>query len=126
MQVVSRFAPAGRATWSAYLVTSLDLKPWAFHLHLGHRHNNNLSNDRVNIWRASPATSYQPLEKLKLVVDTGIDTNTGRGADADPFFAIAGLIWSQRSNLDIDLGVRAECTDNMRTVAAQAGLAFRR
>jgi hypothetical protein len=116
---------AGRHTWSAYVVSSVDLKPWAFHLHLGHRHNNNLSNDRVNIWHASLATSWQVLEPLKLVLDVGTDTNTDRGTDDHPYFAIAGLIWSVRPNLDIDLGVRTERTDNMRTVATLAGLAFR-
>jgi hypothetical protein len=116
---------AGRHTWSAYVVASVDLKPWAFHLHLGHLHNNNLSNDRVNIWHASIAATYQVLDSLKLVFDTGVDTNTDRGADSDPFFAIAGLIWSVRPNLDLDLGVRTERSDSMRTVAALAGMAVR-
>jgi hypothetical protein len=116
---------AGRNTWSAYIVTTLDHKPWAFHLHLGHQHNNNLSNDRVNIWHGSLAASVQLLDPLKLVLDLGTNTNTDRGSDWHPFFAIAGLIWSVRPNLDLDLGVRSERTDSMRAVAALAGMAIR-
>jgi len=121
----TRSLGAGRNTWSAYLVSSVELKPWAFHFHLGHRHNNNLSNDRVNIWHASMAASYQLHETMKLVVDGGIDTNTDRGADSDPVFGIVGLIWSARDNLDVDLGVRAEHTDTSRTTALLAGMAVR-
>jgi hypothetical protein len=116
---------AGRTTWSAYLVTTVDLKPWAFHLHLGHRHNNNTFNERVDIWHASAAASYQVLDSLKLVVDAGVDTNTDRGAGSHPFFAIAGLIWSVRPDFDLDLGVRTERSDTMRAMVALAGMAFR-
>lgn len=116
---------AGRHTWSAYLATSVDLTPWAFHLHLGHLHNNNTFNDRVNIWHVSAAATRQVADGLKLVVDAGIDTNTDRTADSDPFFAIAGLIWSPRHNLDFDLGVRTERSDTLRAVTTLAGVTIR-
>lgn len=116
---------AGRMTWSLYQVTTVDLKPWAFHLHLGHHHNNNTFSERVDIWHISAAVTWLVHEKLKLVLDAGQNTPTETGATSDPAFVIGGLIWSPRSNFDIDLGIRTERSDTQRALAGLAGITFR-
>ena len=116
---------AGKHTWSAYLTTSYETAPWTWHLHLGHVHHNNNSNERVDIWHASVAAERQLGKSLKVVLDAGIDTNTQNGSASDPVFAIAGLIWSIRPDFDLDLGFKAERTDQYRASALLAGLAWR-
>jgi len=115
----------GRVTWSAYLTASYHPGPWNLLLHLGHVHHNNTFNERRDIWHGSAALVRQFGESLQAVVDTGIDTNTDRRARSNPTFLIAGLIWSARKNLDLDLGYRLESSDTLRARALLAGLAWR-
>jgi len=46
-------------------------------LHIGHLHPNNTFKERIDIWHASAALVYK-VSCLKLVVDSGFDTNTDR------------------------------------------------
>lgn len=94
-------------------------------LHLGHVHHNNTFNERENIWHASAAVVRQPGETLRLVFDTGIDTNTEYSAKADPVFLITGLIYSPHQNFDIDVGYKLESTDSSRARTLLAGLTLR-
>lgn len=114
----------GELSWSLYLVTTWSDAPWAFHLHLGHLHHNSTFNERVDLWHASTAAQRQIGGRLRLILDAGIDTNTARLANSNPTFAIAGAIWSPRSNLDLDAGIKA-IHDGARSRALLAGLTFR-
>ena len=115
----------GRHTWSAYVTASYATAPWPWPLHLGHVHHNNTFSERVDIWHASAAVVRQAGEKLKLILDAGIDTNTDRGAEADPVFLITGLIYTPRRNFDIDVGYRMESTESWRARTLLAGLTVR-
>ena len=115
----------GKTTLSAYVIASHETAPWTWHLHLGHVHHNNTFNERENIWHASAAVVRQLGETLKLVLDTGIDTNTDRGAKADPVFLVTGLIYTPHPDIDIDLGYRLESADSWRARTLLAGLTLR-
>jgi hypothetical protein len=115
----------GKHTLSAYLIASYEAAPWTWLLHLGRVHHNNTFNEREDIWHASAAVVRQLGETLKLVLDTGVDTNTDHNADADPVFLIAGLIYTLYPNFDIDVGYRLESTDSSRARSLLAGLALR-
>jgi len=115
----------GRVNWNAYVVNSYKLEDWAFNLHVGHVHNNNTLNERVNVWHASASVLYSIVKSLRLIADAGIDTHTERGADADPIFLIVGTIWSPRDNFDLDFGIRWERADTENTRALLAGLTWR-
>lgn len=115
----------GRSTWSAYVTASYETAPWTWHLHLGHVHHNNTFNERVDIWHASAAVERQLGDALKIVLDTGIDTNTDRSDSSSPVFLITGLIYSPRRNIDIDVGYRIERTDSWRARTWLAGLTLR-
>jgi hypothetical protein len=116
---------AGRHTWNAYIVSSYALEQWAFHLHLGHFHFSNEFNDRVNIWHASAAVERKLTDDLRIVFDTGVDTNTDREANKELVFLVAGLIYSPRPNLDIDVGYKIESTDTLRANALLTGITLR-
>lgn len=115
----------GKHTWSLYQVTSVELAPWSFHLHLGHLHHNNTFNERRDLWHASFSVIRQAGAALKLVFDTGVDTNTDRNSASNPVFATAGLIWSPWPEVDVDAGYRIEHSDNARRTALLAGLTMR-
>jgi len=116
---------AGRTTWNANMVNSLKLDGWAFNLHVGHVHNNNNSNERINLWHASASALYSVTKSVRLIADTGIDTNSQRGSDSNPIFLITGAIWSPRDNLDFDVGYRWERTDTENARVLLAGLTWR-
>lgn len=115
----------GRNTWSLYVVGTYNPAPWAFHLHLGHLHHNNTFNERVDIWHASAAIVRQVGESLRLILDTGIDTNTDRTVRSNPTFLVTGLIYSPRANLDLDLGYKFVSDDRLRGQSLLAGLTLR-
>lgn len=115
----------GKTAWSAYLVTTYDAAPWSAHLHLGHVHHNNTSNERVDLWHASAAITHQTGERLRLVFDTGVDTHTDPAVDSGPVFVIFGAIWSPWSDFDVDIGLKSERSDVHRAHALLAGLTWR-
>lgn len=116
---------SGRVTWSAYLTASYQPDPWTLLLHLGHVHHNNAASERRDIWHASAAVVRRLGEVLQLVLDAGIDTNTDRSARSNPTFLTAGMIWSIRKNVDIDLGYRLGSSDTQRLHTLLAGFALR-
>ena len=116
---------AGRHTWSAYIVSSYALDQWAFHLHLGHFHFSNELNARVNIWHASAAVERKLTDDLRIVIDTGVDTNTDPEAKKELAFLITGLVYSPRPNFDLDLGYKVERTDSLRANALLTGITLR-
>lgn len=115
----------GELSWSAYVISSVDIKPWMFLLHGGHQHHNNSFNERVDIWHVSAAVVYDASERLRLILDCGIDNNTNLNARSDPAFVIVGGIWSPRTDLDIDLGLRHTSSDVAHANALLAGLTLR-
>lgn len=115
----------GRTAWTLYLVSGYQLEKWEFLLHLGHIHHNNVLSERVDLWHASTAVTWQATEKLKLILDVGIDRNTEPHAKADPVFAIGGLIYSPVENFDLDVGYRTIALDGTQIKVLLAGLTLR-
>ena len=115
----------GRANWSAFVVASYHLQPWGLHLHLGHVHVNNTSSERVNLWHASAAAVVAASDSLKLIVDTGIDTDADRSHARNPVFLITGAIYSPHKDFDLDLGLRWVEGDQAHARVLLAGLTFR-
>jgi hypothetical protein len=120
---------AGRHTWSAYLISSYAQEQWAFHLHLGYLHFSNTKNDRVSIWHASASASaaveFKLTDDLRIVMDTGADTNTNPEASQAVAFLITGLVYSPRTNFDVDVGYKILNTESLRANALLTGLALR-
>lgn len=116
---------SGKNTLSVYLTASYTTAPWTWHLHLGHVHHNNIFNEREDIWHASASVVRQLGDALKLILDTGIDSNTDRRAKSDPLFLITGFIYSPRQNFDIDVGYKMKSTESLRARSLLAGLTQR-
>lgn len=96
----------GRMTgWMIFIATK-ELEPFAFHLNVGYRRNENKSDERKDIWGADLAGEVRVHKSLKLVSNVGIVTNRDRHSATDPSFVLGGLVYTVRENFDIDLGYK--------------------
>ena len=116
---------AGKATYSAFFITTKEIAPWAFHLNLGYIRNENHADERKDLWHASLAAAYSITEKLTVVGNIGIERNTDRIVNTHPAFILGGLIYSISENLDLDFGIKGGLNEPEADYSLLAGLAWR-
>ncbi|MCL5238768.1 MAG: transporter [Nitrospirae bacterium] len=116
---------AGRTTYGLYFITTREMKPWAFHLNLGYRRNENKLNQRKDIWHASLAGETGVAKDLKAVVNIGVERNPGEETTTHPAFILGGFIYSLNEQLDIDAGVKAGLNKAETDYSLLAGLTYR-
>jgi len=115
----------GRATGTLYLITTKEIDPWAFHLNLGYKRNENSVDEREDIWHASLAGEFKVMKKLKLVANIGAERNPDKASDTDPAFLLGGFIYSIRENIDIDFGIKGGLNKAEADMTYMAGIALR-
>ncbi len=115
----------GRAAGTLYLITTKDIDPWAFHLNLGYKRNENTVDEREDIWHASLAGEFKIMKKLKLVANIGAERNTDKSSDTNPAFILGGFVYSITENMDIDFGVKGGLNKAEADIAYLAGMALR-
>jgi len=116
---------SGRAAGTLYLITTKDIDPWAFHLNLGYKRNENTVDEREDIWHASLAGEFKIMKKLKLVANIGAERNTDKLSDTNPAFILGGFIYSIREDVDIDFGVKGGLNKAEADITYLAGMALR-
>lgn len=116
---------AGKPTYSAFFITSVETDPWEFHANLGYIRNENKVDERENLWHASLAAEYEPVERLELVANIGIERNSDRNVNTHPAFLIGGVIYEVSENLDVDVGAKVGLNEPETDYALLAGLAWR-
>lgn len=116
---------AGRTTYGLFFITTREMKPWAFHLNLGYRRNENKINERKDIWHASLAGEVEVVKDLKAVVNIGVERNPGEESTTHPAFILGGFIYSLNEHLDIDAGVKAGIDKAETDYSLLAGLSYR-
>ena len=77
------------------------------------------------VWRISGALAYTLTPRWTLVADTGIARNAEKAGKTNPAFILAGAIYTPRSNVDIDIGIKAGLTSVEVHRQAGAGLTVR-
>ena len=80
---------------------------------------------RTNIWNASLAAELNVLEKLRSVLNIGIETNNNMTSQSNPAFLLGGLIYSASEKLDLDIGVKGGLNDVAPDTALLVGLTAR-
>ncbi|GAB4512201.1 MAG: transporter [Sulfuricaulis sp.] len=116
---------SGKSAYSLYLITTLEPRPWAFHLHLGYRHNRNIADERENIWHASFGGWREFGEKLKIVGDIGANTNTDKSSNTETVFLIAGMIYAINQGFDLDIGIKKGLTNPETDYTLLGGITLR-
>ncbi len=115
----------GKVTYSMFLITTKEIKPWALHLNLGYIAHENSLDQRIPLWHASIASEVEVAKGLRLVANTGMQRNTEKESHTDPAFLLGGLIYSITGNIDIDAGYKYGLTTPEVDHSILAGITFR-
>ncbi len=120
----------GKSSYSVDLITTKELKPWAFHFNVGYvrneyQHQADEDADRKHIWRISLASQIKVVNDLSLVANIGAERNPEKTSDTHPAFILGGVIYSFSEILDIDLGVKAGLNKTETDYTVLAGITWR-
>lgn len=88
---------------------------YALHANLGYEHHFYRTDEvrnstRANIWSASIACEAKLMKGLIAVIDFGLATNTDKGSNDLPVFALTGARYEINDHLDINAGVKLGLT----------------
>jgi len=120
----------GRVCYSIFFITTKKFDSSAFHINAGYiRNEYKLETDkestRKDLWHFSVAGTYEIVENLQLIANTGIEKNSDMNSKIDPAFALAGLIWAVTKNFDVDMGFKMGLTETETDYAILTGLTLR-
>ena len=116
---------SGKIGSHSFIILSEERGPMAFHLNLGYIWNNNTLDERVELWHASFATTYELVKGLKLAGNIGIQRNPDKTTNNDPAYVLGGVIYSPVENFDIDFGVKYGLTKSETDLSYLAGITVR-
>ena len=88
------------------LVLTGDFTPVTIDINLGYSRVPEYQGARPDLWHFSAAALYAASERLFLVLDTAVDSNPDSGQSAPAAVALAGVIYTARPGLDLDVGYR--------------------
>lgn len=115
----------GQATYHLFFISTLEMKPWAFHFNLGYIRNENKLEERVDLWHISLATWVEVVKSFKLVANIGLEENREKSKDETPAFLLGGIIYSWTENFDLDFGLKIGLNKAETDFSVLAGLAWR-
>jgi hypothetical protein len=117
--------PHGQVSEHALLVLTWDASPTTVHANLGVTQSPRAADARMTVAHVSAAVMQALNERLILTVDGGLAQDPDPHRRAWPGYALAGVIWTARPGLDLDLGWQRSV--DARTVSRQwmAGLTYR-
>lgn len=120
----------GKASYHAFLITTKEVQPWAFHLNLGYiRNQYKLQEDedanRKDIWHVSLAAQVEFVKNVKAVANIGMERNPDKTSEIHPAFILGGFICSVTENLDVDAGLKYGLNKPETDMAYLAGITWR-
>lgn len=103
-------------SYSATLILSKELEPFAVHFNAGYTYNDyNLAAvrdiSRSDIWSVSLAATYEIIKDLKLCADFGTSTNPIKAVSEMPVYGLGGFMYSLNKNLDLSAGAKFGLTE---------------
>jgi hypothetical protein len=116
---------AGEVGYSIFFIATQELDPWAFHLNLGYRRNENTVDERTDIWHVSLASELKVFSWMKAVVNIGAERNPDQQFETPPAFILGGLIFPVNEHFDLDVGVKGGLTASEDDYSILAGMTFR-
>ena len=120
----------GKASYHAYLITTKEMAPWAFHFNVGYIRNEyklqaDADANRKDLWHVSLASQVEVVKDLKVVTDIGMDRNSDKTSNVNPAFVLGGLIYSISESLDVDFGVKGGLNRPETDISYLAGITWR-
>jgi predicted RNA-binding protein len=116
---------AGRVGYSAFFIATKETDPWAFHVNIGYKRNENKVDERSDIWHASVAAVLALTKEFKAVANIVIERISDEGSNIDPASILGGFIYSVTENFDLDFGVKGGLNETETDLSLLAGMAFR-
>lgn len=116
---------AGEPTYNVSLIATYDPPPWAINFHVSRIENDNDIGERTDLWHVSVGGWRQIDETLRLVLDTGVTTNTDTSTNKSIGVAILGFIYSPSSSIDLDFGIKWGVTRSAPDYALLGGVTLR-
>jgi hypothetical protein len=98
--------PGHRVSPHALLVLTGDFTPLTLDANLGYARVPDDSGARPNLAHFSAAATYAVNERLFCVLDAALDSNPDSRRSTPPAVVLAGLIYTARPGLDLDVGYR--------------------
>jgi hypothetical protein len=120
----------GKASYHAFLITTKDMAPWAFHFNVGYiRNEYKLQADedvnRKDLWHVSLASQVEVAKDLKAVANIGMERNPDKTSDTNPAFMLGGFIYTVTNSLDVDFGVKSGLNKPEMDYSYLAGITWR-
>ena len=117
---------AGRATYHALAVASVDAAPLALHFNLGYTRARGDASTRRDLFHASTAAVMTVGAGWQLLLyDIAVDTNPDRARSAAPGVVRVGAIYTVRQGCDLDFGYQAPLNHVAPARVLLAGLTLR-
>jgi len=116
---------AGRITYGMFLITTEEIEPFAFHLNLGYKKNENKLDERNDIWHASLGGEVEVIKDLKIVGNIGIERNPDKTSHQNPAFILGGVVYSVTEDFDVDVGFKGGLNKSETDSSVLAGITVR-
>lgn len=120
---------AGRASFGATLISTIELKPVAIHVNLGYNHQKYTDaareGAREDMLNLSMAASLGLTSSLQVAAEIGAATNSNRSSSIWPLFMSGGVIYTVYDGLDLDLGAKGGLNGPETDIALLAGVTAR-
>ena len=103
---------------------------YALHANLGHEYHSYRTDEvrnstRSNIWSGSIAGEAKLMQGLTAVLDFGLATNTDKGSNNLPVYALTGARYEINDHLDINAGVKVGLTRPEEDITGLYGLVLK-
>jgi hypothetical protein len=120
----------GKTSYSAFLITTRNAEPWAFHVNVGYIRNEykiqaDEDANRKDIWHLSLAAQREVVKNLNIVANIGAERNPDKTSDTDPAFVLGGIIYSVGEDLDLDLGIKGALNKPETDTTILVGITWR-
>lgn len=115
---------SGVLAGKAGLLATQRLGRFALHANAGYAYNNNREGERLNLWRVSAAVEASVAGPLRLLLDSGVERSSLAG-EPNPAYALAGIVVSPVSWLDLDAGLKRGLTRSEEDLTWLVGTSLR-
>ena len=102
--------PHGRVEGHGILVATADFTPFTVTANLGYARAPEVPFSRQNLYHLSAAITYAAGQRLYFLLDSAVDTNPDMRGGPYQTVALAGVIFTVRPGIDLDVGYREGLT----------------
>jgi hypothetical protein len=115
----------GKTAYSIYFIGTKENKNSTIHFNLGYLRNENVHDEKENIYHVSVAIEVPINEKFKFVGNLCGETNPDKSTGKPVLVSIVGFIYSPKENFDIAFGIKFGLNDVSPDFSILPGITIR-